>query len=68
MASWINLGDWVDSGLLSFDGELSGPIAWPRGTWMAEIEDLSIGGMELGTASTGIELEDGTFASRDFHY
>jgi autotransporter translocation and assembly factor TamB len=65
VASWIDLQQWVDSGLLSFDGELSGPILLPRGSWAAEIEDLSLGGLELGTAETGIELADARFSCRD---
>lgn len=65
VASWIDLQPWVDSGLLSFDGELGGPIALPRGSWIAEIEDLALGGLQLGTASTGIELADARFFCRD---
>ncbi len=64
-ASWIGLEQWVDSGLLSFDGALSGPINLPLGSWLAEIEDLSVGGLELGTASTGIELADARFSCDD---
>ena len=65
VASWIGLEQWVDNGLLSFDGALSGPINLPLGTWLAEIADLSVGGMELGTASTGIELADARFSCND---
>ncbi len=65
VASWIDLQQWVDSGLLSFDGELSGPILLPRGSWIAEIEDFSLGGLELGTASTGIDLADARFSCSD---
>jgi len=66
VALWIGLEEWVDSGLLSFDGALSGPTNLPLGSWLAEIEDLSVGGMELGMASTRIELADARFSSDDF--
>ncbi len=65
VASWVDLEPWVDSGMLAFDGALFGPIALPRGSWLAEIEDLSLGGLQLGTASTGIELADARFSCND---
>ena len=65
VTSWIGLEQWVDSGVLSFDGALSGPINLPLGSWLAEIEDLSVGGMELGTGSAGIELADARFTCND---
>ena len=65
VASWIDLEESVDSGLLSFDGSLSGPIALPRGSWLAEIDDVSLGGLSLGNASAGIELADARFNMSD---
>ncbi|MDX2438030.1 MAG: translocation/assembly module TamB domain-containing protein [Acidobacteriota bacterium] len=65
IASWIDLEESVDSGLLSFDGDLSGPIALPRGSWVAEIDNLSLGGIALGNASTELELADARFSCSD---
>lgn len=67
VASWVGLEAWVDSGRISFDGRLSGPFLAPRGSWLADLESLGIGGIELGTATTPVALEDGRFICRDLH-
>jgi autotransporter translocation and assembly factor TamB len=64
-ASWIGLEQWVDSGTLSFSGFLDGPIASPTGSWRLSIDDPVLGGLDLGTASTTIDLGSGRFSCTD---
>ncbi len=64
-ASWIDLGPWIDRGALSFDGVLEGPIALPRGSWSVNLEDVSLGGVHLGSSATTISLADARFTCDD---
>jgi hypothetical protein len=64
-AAWADLATWVDSGRVSFDGRLTGPILVPRGSWLVDLEDLAIGGLTLGAATTAVELKEGRFTCRD---
>jgi len=65
IATWVGLEEWVDAGLLSFAGDLEGPIGLPRGKWNIDLEDLMLAGLELGTASSSIGLADGRFSCSD---
>ncbi|MBD3871972.1 MAG: translocation/assembly module TamB domain-containing protein, partial [Acidobacteria bacterium] len=65
IASWIDLEPWVDSGSVSFTGNLTGPFSLPRGSWAIELEDLGMAGLEIGNASTSINLADARFACHD---
>jgi hypothetical protein len=65
VATWIGLEQWVDSGTVSFSGVLDGPIASPTGSWRLSIDDTILAGLDLGTASTTIGLENGRFSCTD---
>jgi len=65
IATWADLEDWVDSGSISFTGNLEGPILLPRGRWTIDLEDLALAGLELGGASSSISLADGRFSCSD---
>jgi autotransporter translocation and assembly factor TamB len=65
VASWIDLEQWVDSGTISFSGALDGPVASPTGSWQLSIEDLVLAGLDIGTASTTIDLDRGRFSCSD---
>ncbi len=65
IASWIDLEGWIDSGSVSFTGNLTGPFSLPRGSWAIELEDLGMAGLEIGNASTSIGLADARFACHD---
>jgi len=65
VASWIGLEQWVDSGTVSFSGTLDGPFASPSGSWQLSIDDPMLAGLELGTASTTVGLDSGTFSCTD---
>ena len=62
VAAWIGVDEWVDSGSISFVGDLGGPIALPRGKWIIDLEDVALAGLGLGGASSSIELADGRFS------
>jgi hypothetical protein len=62
IAGWIGVEEWVDAGLFSFAGNLEGPISLPRGTWAIDLEDLVLADLDLGSASSAIELADGRFS------
>jgi hypothetical protein len=64
-ASWFGLESAVGAGTLSFDGVLEGPLALPRGSWLVSIEELTLAGLDVGNASTLVELAEGRFACRD---
>ncbi|MCW8984660.1 MAG: translocation/assembly module TamB, partial [Thermoanaerobaculales bacterium] len=64
-ASWIGLEQWVDSGTVSFSGTLDGPVASPTGSWQLSIEDPVLAGLDIGTASTTIDLDRGRFSCKD---
>ena len=64
-ASWVGLDQWVDSGTVSFTGSLDGPVASPTGSWRLSIDDPILAGLDLGTASTTIDLENGRFRCTD---
>jgi autotransporter translocation and assembly factor TamB len=65
VASWIGLEQWVDSGTVSFSGALDGPVASPTGSWQLSIDDPILAGLDLGAASTTIDLENGRFSCTD---
>ena len=65
VASWIGLEQWVDSGTVSFSGSLDGPVASPTGSWRLSIDDPILAGLDLGTASTTIDLGSGRFSCTD---
>jgi hypothetical protein len=65
IASWIDLESWVDSGSVSFTGDLTGPLNLPRGRWAIDLEDLGMAGLEIGNASTSIGLAEARFTCHD---
>jgi autotransporter translocation and assembly factor TamB len=65
VASWIGLEQWVDSGTVSFNGILDGPVASPTGSWQLSIDDPALAGINLGTTSTTVGLDSGTFSCND---
>ncbi len=65
VASWIGLEQWVDSGTVSFSGALDGPVASPTGSWQLSIDNPILAGLDLGSASTTIDLESGRFSCTD---
>ena len=65
IASWIDLEPWIDSGSVSFTGDLTGPISLPRGRWAIKLEDVGMVGLEIGNASTSIGLGAARFACDD---
>jgi hypothetical protein len=64
-AGWVGLEPWVDDGLFSFSGTLGGLIANPKGSWIASLENLALAGLDLGGATTTIELDDRRFTCHD---
>jgi len=65
VASWIDLEQWVDGGTVSFIGALDGPVASTTGSWQLNIDDPILAGLDLGTAATTIDLENGRFSCSD---
>jgi autotransporter translocation and assembly factor TamB len=65
VASWIGLEQWVDSGTVSFNGALDGPLESPTGSWRLNIDGPILAGLDLGTASTTIDLASGRFSCSD---
>jgi autotransporter translocation and assembly factor TamB len=65
VATWIELDQWVDGGTVSISGELDGPVSLPTGSWRLNIDDPVLAGLELGNASTTIDLADGSFSCSD---
>ncbi len=64
-ASWIGLDQLIDRGNITFTGRLGGPITSPHGRWSIDLEDLVVGGVDLGGATATVELADGRFTCRD---
>jgi autotransporter translocation and assembly factor TamB len=67
VASWIGLEQWVDAGTVSFNGALDGPVALPTGSWLLSIDDPVLAGVDLGTATTTINLGNGRFSCTDLN-
>jgi autotransporter translocation and assembly factor TamB len=65
LASWINLDQWVDSGVVSFSGSLGGMITSPTGDWRLNIDDPSLAGFEPGEVSATVALANGEFRTAD---
>ena len=65
VASWIGLEHWADGGTVSFSGNLDGPVASPAGSWQLSIDNPILAGLDLGSASTTIDLESGRFSCTD---
>jgi hypothetical protein len=65
VASWVGLEQWVDGGTLTFSGALDGPVASPTGSWNLNLEGPVIAGLDLGDASTIVELGEGRFSCAD---
>lgn len=65
VASWIDLDQLVDTGLISFSGLLEGPIAMPRGSWRFDIDEPSLAGLALGQTSTTVDLADARFTCNE---
>jgi hypothetical protein len=64
-ATWVGLEQWVDGGTATFSGALDGSIASPTGSWNLDIEQPVVAGLDLGDASTVIELGEGRFSCAD---
>ena len=65
IASWVDLEEWVEAGRLAFTGGLRGPLARPRGSWAVGLDDVRLGGLDLGDASATIDLVQGRFVGHD---
>lgn len=63
IAEWIGQPGTAD-GAFSFAGSLRGPLDLPRGAWAAGLDDVSVGGLELGDGTATIGLADGVFEAR----
>ncbi len=67
MAEWIGQ-DGMAEGVFSFAGGLHGPLALPRGSWAAGLDDVRIAGLELGDATATIRLADARFEARGIDF
>ncbi|MFV2071689.1 MAG: translocation/assembly module TamB domain-containing protein [Thermoanaerobaculales bacterium] len=65
LASWIDLEDWVEAGRLAVAGGLRGPLAMPHGSWAVGLDDVRLGGLDLGDASAAVDLVEGRFVAHD---
>ncbi len=63
VAGWIDQGGVVD-GTASFTGQLSGPIASPKGSWALALSGVALAGHSLGSASSAVDLAGGVFSAR----
>jgi hypothetical protein len=67
LAAWIGQ-EGMAGGVLSFTGGLNGPLLLPRGSWAAGLDDVVVGGLELGDATATVNLADARFEARGVEF